>query len=796
MKKVPVVAVVLALCLISAPALAATAQSAPADIRILIDISGSMKISDPDNERASSLPLLAEILPPGVQAGIWTFARYANMLVPLRQVDSAWIGSVREKTSQIKDWGAYKDLANVLKRATWDWKESDGMVNRQLIMVTDGWVTVSTNPQDNRASRRNILEQLLPRLLAAGVRIHCIALGDEIDEPLLRTLAMASGGSYQQVDPSNLPLSKAFLSAVESMGLVNESPLINQTALIDDQIKSMSFVLFNDGDKSQQVEIRAPNGRRFLRGKQNGDDVQWLAFPAYDVIDISTPVAGQWNISGMEQPDNRVYVATDLRLDMHGLDGVVLEKHAQPITLSLARDGSVVRDKGYLELATFGIVQDNADRWHWTLNDDGRDPDARQGDGVFTGRLGASLSTGHHEIIAYVDGVKFRRQVRRSIDVLQWPVFAMIVPQNKAYGMKRHLSVIADPAELSPQTLKISVAIDNPASGQASFALEPMNAWEWGWEMPQPGPDLLSHIIMHVTGLDRSGKAVTMDIEPDFSNYRKLLDGSFASERLPAPSPALSPPVADNPKESVAATQEKPVAQVQIPPSPPGGDRFAAPKNYDQLVQLLRSDKITAISLATLLLFCILLFSLIAIRKRRRLALQQVFEKVWAREPDRRKELIASLQNVYQDEQELAARADEIIQAENRFHQRLLDALSRKKINNLSMLDHWTDEMLTVYKKLLVDRGGEDVVLGGHLRDKLETMARAIAALQEEKDRIAQQLDRNRRERETTSEAAEPEKLSGGESPTVDAAVTGTDTEDDTSPAYNKIHTLTPRNKK
>jgi len=464
--------------------------------------------------------------------------------------------------------------------------------------------------------------------------------------------------------------------------------------------------------------------------------------------------------------------------------------------LSLAKDGSVVRDKGSLELATFGVVQDNADRWQWTLNDDGRDPDASQGDGVFTGRLGASLTAGRHEIIAYVDGVKFRRQVRRSIDVLQWPVFAMIVPQNNGYGMKSYLSVIADRNELNLRTLKISVAMDHRTSGQNSFPLERMNAWEWGWEIPQSGADLFSHITLHVTGLDRSGQAVTLDIRPAFSKYLKLSDNSAASDRPAPSSPPSSPVVVENRKESVAIRQAIPEAQVQVPKSPSIGERFALPRSYDQLVRLLRSDKISVITLATLLLCCILLFILIAIRKRRKLALQQVFEKVWAREPDRRRELIASLNNVYQDEQELAARADEIIQAENRFHQRLLDALSRKKITNLSMLDHWSDEMLTVYKKLLVGRGGEDVVLGERLRDKLETMARAIAALQDERDRIAQQLVRNQEKPETTGVAAEGEKRSSGESHTVDAPETGNDTADDASSAYNKIHTLTPRNKK
>ena len=43
------------------------------DVRILIDISGSMKQSDPTNLRAPALELIVQLLPPGSKAGVWLF---------------------------------------------------------------------------------------------------------------------------------------------------------------------------------------------------------------------------------------------------------------------------------------------------------------------------------------------------------------------------------------------------------------------------------------------------------------------------------------------------------------------------------------------------------------------------------------------------------------------------------------------------------------------------------------------------------------------------------------------------
>src|SRR3569833_199664 len=60
------------------------------DIRVLIDISGSMKHNDPHNLRAPALRLLTGLLPNGVHAGVWTYGQQVNMLVSRGTVDSAW----------------------------------------------------------------------------------------------------------------------------------------------------------------------------------------------------------------------------------------------------------------------------------------------------------------------------------------------------------------------------------------------------------------------------------------------------------------------------------------------------------------------------------------------------------------------------------------------------------------------------------------------------------------------------------------------------------------------------------
>ena len=86
------------------------AQEERADVRILIDVSGSMKQNDPLNLRRPALRLLVGLLPSETRAGVWTFGRYVNMLIPLGQVDSAWKSKARKSSDSIASPGQFTNI--------------------------------------------------------------------------------------------------------------------------------------------------------------------------------------------------------------------------------------------------------------------------------------------------------------------------------------------------------------------------------------------------------------------------------------------------------------------------------------------------------------------------------------------------------------------------------------------------------------------------------------------------------------------------------------------------------------
>ena len=56
------------------------------------------------------------------------------------------------------------------------------------ILLTDGMVDIDKDPEKNRAEWRRIVDDLMPKLKDAGVRVHTIALSKNADKDLMDRL--------------------------------------------------------------------------------------------------------------------------------------------------------------------------------------------------------------------------------------------------------------------------------------------------------------------------------------------------------------------------------------------------------------------------------------------------------------------------------------------------------------------------------------------------------------------------------------------------------------------------------
>ncbi len=385
------------------------------DVRVLIDISGSMKQNDPRNLRRPALRLLVGLLPKGTRAGVWTFARSVKARIPLGQVDQRWKRKALAAASRIGSPGQRTDIAAALKRATRDWKTPAPNQNRHVVLLTDGMVDISRDEKRNEASRLFILDELLPRLTELGVQIHTIALSKHADHELLETLSRESGGWFEEVEDADR-LQRVFLRMFEKVSKPDTVPLRDNRFIIDRSIQEATLLLFCKD--CEQTRLVMPGGGSFDR-EHKPDNVAWSRDEGYELITITHPQAGKWKIRAAVDPDNRVMVVTNLKMRASDLPNVLVAGEQLPFTAEFLNNGTRITRKAFLDVIEADVTSAplGTQGKAVPLMDDGGGLDDKAEDGLFSVVLTAVDEPGLLEVVASARASTFRRERRQTVSV-------------------------------------------------------------------------------------------------------------------------------------------------------------------------------------------------------------------------------------------------------------------------------------------------------------------------------------------------------------------------------------------
>ncbi|MDY7115380.1 VWA domain-containing protein [Halomonas sp. SSL-5] len=324
------------LCLMPAHAALAQAVEGRPEVRVIIDVSGSMRANDPDRLSASALELLVSLLPEGTAAGVWTFGEtVANPLAP-GEVDTDWRARARALRPALAGVQPYTDIEAAVRRAAA--AEADGW--RHLVLLTDGVIDLppsrGAKPEVDDASRRRLLDELAPRLADEGVIVHAIAFSDQADMALVESLSRTTGGLPALV-ASPESLLGAFLDIVERIFPADRIPLESGRFRIEPGIESFSALLFHDPGAEPLVLV-APDGSEY-RVATPPPGGRWQVEPRFDLLRVPEPMPGEWRVQGEIAPRSRIGVASALALRTAPLPATAFLGFPLPVEAWLARNG-------------------------------------------------------------------------------------------------------------------------------------------------------------------------------------------------------------------------------------------------------------------------------------------------------------------------------------------------------------------------------------------------------------------------------------------------------------------------
>jgi len=484
----------------------AVEKNKPADVRVLIDVSGSMKQNDPDNLRQPALELLVNLLPEGSKAGVWTFGRYINMLVPHRPVTGRWREEATSKAADVNSLGLFTNIGEALEKATYDLDKPNDRYQTSLILLTDGMVDIDKAPEKNQREWRRIVDEVLPKLKQAGYTIHTIALSDNTDKVLLDKLALATDG-MSEVAKNADELMKIFLRVFDQAVPAEQLPLTGNSFLVDSSIEEFTALIFR-AQGSDPTVLVSPDETQYHFDKEQ-EDVSWYKTDVYDLITVKRPIEGEWQALADLDPDSRVTIVSNLKLLVKPLPTNMFLGETGELSMLLQDKGATVTSTDFLSLLDIDnqvTHSASGEEWQQNLSDD-----LAPLDGVYRSTLDMFNSEGRFELTLAVDGKTFQRQYRHQISVRK--PFEANVEKLVLGGKEQYrITVKAHSQVVNMDDTQVVARVRDP-KGRSSIKplqITPNDSWEL---IIQPEHEGVHNVRLRISGTDSTG--ARFDIDPD-----------------------------------------------------------------------------------------------------------------------------------------------------------------------------------------------------------------------------------------------------------------------------------------
>ncbi len=494
--------------------------SSPPELHVLIDVSGSMKQTDPTNLRRPALRLLGDLLPPSAQIGIWFFGDKVTPMLPTQSARTAIKAQVRDTAAKIRSNEPFTDIPHALTAAAQNWATG---TDRNILLLSDGMVDISPDKNINARAQAELLEKILPQLRAEHIRVHTIALSQDADRALLAKIAADTGGLFVEADSADA-LQRAFLKIFEAAAPRDGLPLKDNKFLVDKSVKELTILAFR-AQSNLPTSLKTPEGQIVDEAKSKTlAGWHWDASGGRDLITIEQPPAGQWQIIGALDPDNRALIITDLKLQVSAIPTRIYPGEQINGALMLTNFNQPITQPALTQVINANIEErrDQELIQKIKLNDQGADPDIIGGDGAFNFQLHLIDPAGIYSLVATAISPTFQRDWRQNFAMAtQAPIQLTQISQAAAAPLAagdspktRAIQITQDPTVIEPSTAHIrgqwTCAGVSPATTAVNITLNQTVS-----QIPAPAPDgILCTLNATLNATLTTHRAITLELAP------------------------------------------------------------------------------------------------------------------------------------------------------------------------------------------------------------------------------------------------------------------------------------------
>lgn len=518
------------------------------DVRVLIDVSGSMKENDPNNLRVPAIELLCRLMPQGSRAGLWFFAQGVNPVVKLSPVDNNWKQNAVRLSKTIHSQGLLTDIGAALEKAAAE--PSAPGFKKHIILLTDGMVDVGPDAEKNQAQWRRISTELLPKLKADGFHIHTIALSEKADKNLLEKLSLGTDAA-SVVALSADQLIKAFLQVFDTASPQPQLPIEGNHFEVDKSIEEITALIFR-GEVGGQIKLIDPQGQEFT-AQTAPKNVNWFRADNYDLITLNKPATGKWTLGGSLAPGSRLTLVSDLKLAVQPLPNNIFIGEGQDLSLELQEAGKTYINPEFLKLIQFSAeivpADGKTDEPLWVRDLTANQPPA---DGVFHGLIPGLTKQGVVSLSLIADGKTFKREYRQRISVRER--FSAEIEPVSDNGYELVVKTFDESIDKNSVTFMAQIDDGTHEKQSINLSITPVDTWVGAIELAKPGTYTVK-ITAKATG--KNGAAVLHEFSP--------IPIAHQLEKV-VKEPAAAPPV----QETAPVEPAKPEPEVAAETAPSG----------------------------------------------------------------------------------------------------------------------------------------------------------------------------------------------------------------------------------
>ena len=301
------------------------------DIVFVIDDSGSMRYSDPEQLSAEAVSQFMDILPEeGDQIGIVTYGLDAEESTSLRKIRG---NSDKEEIKQfvklsLKQDSMWTDTAAGLMKASEYLDEfKDPAHSQMIILITDGHNDLGTTGRTETDSN-----EVLKKVISKGYQINTIGLtlSDEKDKEYIHKIAQQTGGETYFPEEAE-ELSEVFLDI--QTGALNGDVVKHKLTMGDNEPAQLKFNI-PEGVFETNIQF-SYSGEVVCNitnplGKDVTSDASVSKGKSYTNIKLIEPESGEWILTAegdvKEDVEFNLLYSYDINAVLNGSDAVTINE--------------------------------------------------------------------------------------------------------------------------------------------------------------------------------------------------------------------------------------------------------------------------------------------------------------------------------------------------------------------------------------------------------------------------------------------------------------------------------------